>query len=148
MKQRYIRAFSTYYGSDAGKVPLLDLRVATGGRRFILKVAGLSTEAQPRYNRVSLGMDGDEAWGFGDWFHRALLPFPTTGYRSLYTLGSGKIFGIETADGRGFSVLVGKALGRDWGAKWQVRSEVRGYQLDELADALDALLPRHPARRL
>ncbi len=144
MKQRYIKAFATDSGTGDGELPSLDLRVATGGRRFIFKVTGLAADAPPRHTRVPLGMDRDEAWGFEDWIYRALMTFPTKGFRTLYTLRSGKIVGIATADGLVFVVLAGHALLHDWDFEWSVRAFVSRHDLNDLTAALAALRPATP----
>ncbi|MBP6734195.1 MAG: hypothetical protein KA142_05810 [Chromatiaceae bacterium] len=146
MKQRYIRAFVSVGRPTGNEGPsLLDLRVAEGGRRFVLRTIGRGTDYPPGPARVSLGMDRDEAWGFEDWLSRALTTFPTTGYRSLYPLRSGKLIGIETSDGRSFDIMAGKSLAHEWESAylfmWDVRIPVRRTDLEALTDALAALRP-------
>ena len=147
MKQRYIRAFVTAGRATGTEGPsLLDLRVSEGGRRFRLRVTGRGLGYQQGPVQVSLGMDRDEAWGFEDWLCRAFIMFPTTGYRSIYPLRSGKIIGIETADGQSFDIMAGKDLSHAWGDAylfmWDARvPSVRRADIDRLTDALAALRP-------
>ncbi len=144
MKQRYIQAFSSDCMGPSGDIPSLVLRVDDSRSRFILTVTGPAHGVQHRF---PLKVDRDEAWGLEDWLYRALIMFPTKGYRSLYTLRSGKIVGIETTNGLNFIVLAGHALLHDWDFEWSVRAFVSRYDLDDLTAALDALRPRHPVRR-
>jgi hypothetical protein len=142
MKQRYIQAFASDCIRPHGDLPSLVLRVDDGRGRFILTVTGPAHGDPSDQHRFPLKMDRDEALGFEDWIFRALMTFPTKGFRTLYTLRSGKIVGIATADGLVFVVLAGHALLHDWDFEWSVRTFVSRYALDDLTDALAALRPR------
>lgn len=146
MNRRYTQAFSTDREPTPVNYPSLRLIVDDSRGRFILTVTGPILSDLPTYIAIPLVMDRDEAWGFEDWLCRALATFPTTGYRSFYTLRMGRLIGIETHDGRSFGILAGKALADAWEFEWDVRALVSRTDLDALTDALAALRPSAPGR--
>ncbi len=146
MKPRYTQAFTTDHELAIVHYPSLRLIVDDSYRRLILTVTGPIPGDLPSYLATPLVMDRDEAWGFEEWLCRALTSFPTTSYRSFYTLRMGRLIGVETHDGRSFGILAGKWLADAWEFEWDVRASVSRTDIDALTNALAALRPSAPGR--
>lgn len=146
MKQRYIQAFASLSRSPLGSFPACALSADGHRGRYILAIAGIPNPDSARCECcVPLHMDRDEAFGLEDWICRALMMYPTTGFRSLYALRSGKIVGIKTDDGHTFLLLGGEGLSHGWDMQWHVLSSATRADINGLTDALAALRP--PATR-